>query len=199
MDAITCTDEALVDSARLGHREAFDALVRRYQFQAVSIARGVLGNSELAKDASQNAFAKAYFGLKSFRGDSKFKTWFYRILINEAKDVLRKEKARGLFRFLREAEDEEGESESILEVIPSPGRLPQEEVEAQETRSRLEQAIRRLPPMEREVFILRYFQDLPLDEVAGALGIAVGTVKAHLAHGLAKLKLSLKEPAGQVK
>src|SRR3990167_5058365 len=115
MDSSNCTDEVLVQSAGQGNREAFDALVRRYQYRAVSIAKGILGNMELAKDASQNAFSKAYFALKSFRGDSKFKTWFYRILINEAKDILRKEKARGLFRFWREAEGEEGETESILE------------------------------------------------------------------------------------
>ena len=197
MDALTCTDEVLAQSASQGNREAFDSLVRRYQFKAVSVAQGVLGNLELAKDASQNAFAKAYFGLKGFRGDSKFKTWFYRILVNEAKDVLRKEKARGLFRFWKEAEDEEGETESILEAIPSGGRSPKEEVEVQETRARLEHAIRQIPNMEREVFILRYFQDLPLSEVAEVLGIAVGTVKAHLAHGSAKLKLMLKESAGQ--
>ena len=199
MDASSCTDEVLAESAGQGNREAFDHLVRRYQYQAVSVAQSVLGNMELAKDASQNAFAKAYFALKSFRGDSKFKTWFYRILINEAKDVLRKEKARGLFRFWREAEHEEGEAESILEVIPARDRSPREEVEIEETRRRLEQAIRRLPNMEREVFILRYFEDLPINDVAQVLGIAVGTVKAHLAHGSAKLKQRLKESAAEIK
>ena len=93
------TDEVLAERASKGNREAFDALVLRYQFSAVLMAQSVLRNFELAKDASQNAFAKAYFRLSSFRKDSKFKTWFFRIVLNEAKDVLRKEKSRGLFRF----------------------------------------------------------------------------------------------------
>ena len=84
-------------------------------------------------------------------------------------------------------------------MIPAAERSPREEVELEETRRRLEQAIRRLPNMEREVFILRYFQDLPTSDVAQVLGIAVGTVKAHLAHGSAKLKQKLKEPAAEVK
>ena len=190
------TDQALVMKTREGNREAFGVLVLRYQAQAILMAQGVLRNFELAKDASQNAFAKAYFGLDRFRQDAQFKTWLFRIVLNEAKDVYRKEKVRGLFKLIPSRETgEEGESESVLEFIPSGGQSPREVFEAKETRDRLERAIYQLPERERDVFILRYLNGLGLSETAETLGMAVGTVKAHLAQGIKKLKLILLSPA----
>src|SRR3989338_750405 len=189
------SDELLVQKARQGNRDAFGVLVCRHQAQAILIAQSVLRNLELAKDASQNAFAKAYFGLDRFREEAQFKTWLFRIVFNEAKDIYRKEKARGLFKFWspRQAEEEE---ESILEIIPASGQSPREAFEDQEIKKQLEQAIYQLPEREREVFILRYLNGLQLSEVAETLGIAVGTVKAHLAQGTQKLKSILLAPAG---
>ncbi|MBI4394702.1 MAG: sigma-70 family RNA polymerase sigma factor [Candidatus Omnitrophica bacterium] len=192
---IVQSDELLVQKARQGNRDAFGVLVRRYQTQAVLVAQSVLKNMELAKDASQNAFAKAYFGLSKFRQDAQFKTWLFRIVFNEATDVYRKEKSRGLFKFWSARETEEGEEESILEVIPSNNRSPREEFEVQEMKERLERAINQLPAREREVFLLRYLNGFEISGVAETLGIAVGTVKAHLAHGTEKLKSILLVPA----
>lgn len=192
MDAVTQPDEILVRKAREGDREAFDALVRRYQLQAVLMAQTVLRNFELAKDASQNAFAKAYFGLKGFREQAKFKTWFFRIVLNEAKDVRRKEQARGMFRFWTGKETEENEQpEAILEIIPSRERSVRETLDAEAVKKKVEEAVDRLPERERDVFILRYFQELPITEVAEVLGMAIGTVKAHLAQGSQRLKAIL--------
>ena len=180
-------DELLVKRAREGSPEAFDALVLRYQYKAVALAQSILRNQEMAKDTSQNAFVKAYFGLKNFRQVSQFKTWFFRIIINEAKDALRKEKSRGLFKTQHETDQDE-ESESILELIPSETRSPKEELEMKEEKEKLEMAIKKLPEREREIFILRYLNDLSLAEVAETLNLAVGSVKAHLSHGLEKVK-----------
>lgn len=184
---LSVSDEQLVGEAREGNREAFSALLGRYQVLAVVIAHGILRNWELAKDSSQNAFVKAYLGLKSFRGDSKFKTWFVRIVLNEAKDALRREKSKGSFRNVSADAKEEGQ-DSFLELIPEPGESPRQVLEALETKKRLERAIFELPERQREVFILRYFQELSLEEVSQALNIAVGTVKAHLSQGTEKLK-----------
>ena len=194
MDTTTLSDEALVEKARQGDRDAFGLLVLRYQAQAVLIAQSVLKNFELAKDASQNAFTKAYFGLARFREDAKFKTWLFRIVLNEAKDVYRKEKTRGLFKFWVGHESGEHDEEPILEVIPASGQSPREAYEAEETKKQLERAMEHLPDREREVFILRYLNGLSLSEVAETLEIAIGTVKAHLAHGTERLKLILLAP-----
>jgi RNA polymerase sigma-70 factor (ECF subfamily) len=194
MNPTDLSDQALVTKAREGDKSAFDALVLRYRAQAILVAQSVLRNFELAKEASQDAFVKAYFGLKHFREEANFKTWLFKIVINEARDVYRKEKARGLFKFQNTRETEEGE-ESILEVIPSGSASPREVFEMQETKKQLERAIYRLPERERDVFILRYLNGLALSEVAETLGMAVGTVKAHLAHGTHRLRTLLLAPA----
>lgn len=199
METAVLSDEILVVRARQGDRNAFGALVSRYQSQAVSMAQSILRNYELAKDASQSAFAKAYFALNRFQGEAKFKTWLFRIVINEAKDTYRREKARGLFRFWSAGPDEEGDSMSVLEVIPSPDASPREVYESNEAKARLERAIYSLPDREREVFIMRYLNGFAIDEVARALGIAVGTVKAHLSHGTEKLRTILLIPTGGAK
>ena len=195
MEIPALSDEVLVIRAREGNRDAFGALVLRYQAQAIIIAQSILRNLELAKDASQNAFAKAYFGLGRFREEARFKTWLFKIVVNEAKDVYRKEKSRGLFKFWSAQETEEHETESILELVPSSEQSPREAFETREAKERLERAIDELPEREREVFVLRHLNGLSLSEVAETLGIAVGTVKAHLAHGNKKLKAILLVPA----
>ena len=197
METTALSDEALIIKARQGDRDAFGVLVSRYQAQAILIAQSVLRNLELAKDASQNAFTKAYFGLGRFRGDAKFKTWLFKIVVNEAKDTYRKEKARGLFQFWSGPATEEEGPESVLEIVPSGGESPRDAYEAQEVKERLERAIYSLPERERDVFILRYLNGLAISEVAETLGIAIGTVKAHLAQGAVKLKLILLSSAGQ--
>lgn len=183
------SEQDLVREAREGNRESFSALVRLYQERAVMMANTVLRNSELAKDASQNAFVKAYFGLKNFRDEAQFKTWLFRIVINEAKDTYRKERSRGFFKSQStqsKAGDDEGGS--IFDLIPSKDLSPREAFEVLESKKVLERAIRTLPDREQEVFMLRYFHDLPLSEISEVLEIALGTVKAHLAQGLEKLK-----------
>ena len=185
------SDEILVTKARKGDREAFGVLVRRHEMKAISVAYGVLRNWESAKDASQNAFTKAYFGLERFQEKSAFRTWLIRIVLNEAKDVYRKERSRGLFQFWT-AKEEDEDSQSILEMLPSHDRSALESLEQEELKRNVERAIRTLPERAREVFMLRYLHDFSLQEIAEMLGIALGTVKAHLAHGTEKLKSSLR-------
>jgi RNA polymerase sigma-70 factor (ECF subfamily) len=151
------------------------------------LAQSILRNWELAKDASQEAFAKAYFGLKQFREDASFRTWFFRIVFNEAKSAYRREKMKGLLRFGAKRNDED-ESESVLDVIPSSDRSPEEVLEASELKMKIEKAIQQLPERERAVFTLRYLHECTLAEAANVLGIAIGTVKAHLSHGAEKMK-----------
>ena len=187
------SDQALVTKAREGDRSAFDALVLRHQARAVLIAQSVLRNFELAKDASQNAFAKAYFGLGRFRQEANFKTWLFKIVLNEARDIYRKEKSRGRFKIQNERQTEEGE-ESILETIATSEASPREVFEAQEIKKQLEKAIYQLSERQRDVFILKYLNGLMISEVAETLGMAEGTVKAHLAHGTERLKTILLVP-----
>jgi len=192
----TIADGVLVIKARDGDSRAFDALVLRYHRQAVSIAFSILGNWEVAKDASQNAFMKAYFGLQNFRQASTFKTWLIRIVLNEAKNAARKDRFRRLFVSKEKNYDAPTEQDDLFEVIPSQEKSPKEILEDRERKDTFEQAIQQLPEKEKNVFILRYAHELPLIEIAEILHIALGTVKAHLSHANEKIKKELEPKKG---
>lgn len=186
-------DEVLVTRAREGDSAAFDVLVTRYQHQAVSIAFSVLRDWEVAKDASQNAFMKAFFGLKHFRQESAFKTWLIRIVLNEAKNAARKDRLRRFFVLGKKSSDSEADADDLFEHIPSQDKSPKEVMENKERAALIGQAIDELPDKEKNVFILRYVHEMPLSEIAEVLHIALGTVKAHLSHASEKMKRLLKD------
>jgi RNA polymerase sigma-70 factor, ECF subfamily len=190
---IKISDAVLVVKAQEGVREAFDVLVLRYQDQAVAVAQSITKNFYMAKDAAQNAFAKAYLGIRGFRGDAQFKTWLIRIVLNEAKSLMRSERARRSIPLMQLPGAEEGELASILEIIPATGPTPGQAAEATELRDRLDQVVETLPERAREVFILRYFEQFSLQEIADTLEIALGTVKAHLSHGGEKVREILQK------
>jgi len=188
IESLVKKDDVLVDQALAGDREAFDALVLKYQDQAVSIANIVLKNFDLARDAAQNGFAKAYFNLKSFRKDASFKTWLVRIVMNEAKSIRRKERLRRYVPMWSSSTSEEGSEFSVLEIIPATGELPSQAAETHELKERMKEVVMKLPERERQVFMLHYFEELTLAEVAQVMEIAVGTAKAHLSHATEKFK-----------
>lgn len=176
-------DEKLVEEFLAGREPAFDLLVKRYQEKAVRLAFSLLRNFELAKEVSQNAFVKTYFGLKGFKQNSKFGTWFYRILMNAVKDEFRR----------RQKAWEDLRVEEVLEMIPDSSHSPSRSLVMDEEKRRLEQAVHELPENERRIFILRYFDDMPLADIADILGVALGTVKASLFHATRKIRKTLEE------
>ena len=179
----TLSDEDLVLEFQKGQEAAFDHLVRRYQERATRLAFSMLRNWETAREVSQNAFVKTYFGLKNFKGQSKFGTWFYRILSNQARDEMRR----------RMRSREEMSTEAILTHAPAPANVsPSHEIMMDEERKRLEAAVGDLPENEQRVFVMRYFNDLSLQEIAEALGVALGTVKASLFHATRKVRRALE-------
>jgi len=178
----TMTDEELVLEFQRGIEPAFNRLVSRYQEKSTRLAFSMLRNWETAREISQNAFVKAYFGLKSFKRESKFGTWFFRILVNQARDEIRR----------RMRSKEQVMAEDVLTVIPSLHASPSQEIIMEEERKRLEAAVANLPENEQKVFVMRYFNDFSLQEIAESLGIALGTVKASLFHATQKVRKALK-------
>jgi RNA polymerase sigma-70 factor (ECF subfamily) len=179
-------DLELVSEFRGGSQQAFDELVRRHMNKAMQLAYVVLGNYEDAKDVSQEAFVKAYRALNSFRGQAKFSTWFYRILVNTAKDFLRQ---RNWKKFLRwdKSESMERFFESVEDVRQSPAR----ELLGSELDQKISRAVARLPFKQQCVFTLRFMEGLPLKEIAEITGLAEGSVKATLHFAVRKFKDSL--------
>ncbi len=184
------SDIELVEDFKKGDESAFNELVRRHKEKAMQAAYSILGNYEDAKDASQEAFVKAYHALKGFEMKSKFSTWFYRILMNCSKDALRKKKWQKLFLFKREDEEAE-ENPEIYERIPDKTAAPDKGVYSDELACKMNDAIQELPFKQRWIFTLRFQQDMSLKEIAQATNLSEGTVKASLHFAIQKFKTQM--------
>jgi RNA polymerase sigma-70 factor (ECF subfamily) len=162
-----------IAACRRGEREAFDVLVERYQRDVYRLCYRYLGNHEDANDMAQEAFLKAWRGLSSFRGDSAFSTWLYRITVNTCLN----------FRSARRPAGEEP-SEALPDRRPSAA----ETLLRGERERQVQEAIERLPDKQRATLILRVYHELTHEEVARILGSTVGTVKANLFHAVSNLR-----------
>ena len=185
-------DAALVAQAQAGREDAFCALVERHKAKAMSIAWGMLGNFEEAKDASQEAFVKAYRALHGFRGDAAFATWLHRIVVNECQSVLRSRGRRQRwFWSPAPVTDEGAEAEDFLTLVPDTRSSVRDMAHDAEVARLLRGAIAHLSPRQRAVVTLRYLQGFSVEEVAQALGCATGTVKAQQARAMRHLRAQL--------
>lgn len=188
-------DEMLVERARNGEREAFKQLVEQYQSRAHAVALGVVGNYQDAEDVVQDAFVKAYRNLGSFRGQSSFYTWLYRIVFNLAIDLSRRayrknehsvEHAAGLDSAARTSASDAG---SYLGKVAD----PEEERRNAEIRLRFSQALASLSPEHRAVIILREIDGLSYSEISDVIGCSKGTVMSRLHHARKRLQAALKD------
>ncbi len=176
-------EQKWVDTAREGDQEAFEELVRLYEKRVLALTRRMCRNPEDAAEAAQEAFFAAWQGLKSFRGDSSFSTWLYRLASNACVDLLRREGKRQAAVSL--------DDEDLNLDFPASLSSPQEEVERRELREQIEAGLRALPPSLREALILREMQQLRYDEIGEALGLDIGTVKSRISRGRKKLRAFL--------
>jgi RNA polymerase sigma-70 factor (ECF subfamily) len=140
-----------------------------------------VNNHEDAHDAAQEAFLRAYRAIGSFRGDSAFSTWLYRIAVNTCLN----------FRAARKPAADE-----LPDALADPRPGAQAKVERDERSQRVREAVSRLPEKQRATVILKVYHDLTHEEVAGILGSTVGTVKANLFHALGNLRKTLGGKAG---
>ena len=184
------TDPEIIEAVLQGDADRYGELVSRYQLAAWKLAYSFVDDWEEAKDLSQNGFVKAYRHLARFRGESKFSTWLYRIVVNECKDFLRRRGRRPeTVPFCGSAEDSE-DHRQIDAADPRAG--PREEAHQRDLSGKLSRAICMLPMKQRSVFILRHLQGLPLEEVARVMGCRIGTAKTHLFRASESLRLRME-------
>ena len=172
-------------AARKGDQDSFGELVRLYEKRVFALTLRMCGNPEDAAEAAQEAFLAAWQGLRSFRGDSAFSTWLYRLASNACVDLLRREGRR---RGMASLDDEE-----LNLDLPAPTPTPQEAAERRELGERIEAGLRALPPEYRSVLVLREIQQLRYEEIAQALDLDVGTVKSRISRGRKRLRSFLLE------
>ena len=171
----------LVVAARDGDREAFDEIVRATYADTYTLALRLTGNEEDARDVVQEAYFRAFRGLKRFRGDAQFSTWMYRITANCA--------ATHLGKRSKHRHEELLDSEPVVDERPSVD--PQLQSEATALRHRLTAALETLPPKLRQVVVLRDIYDLPHEAIAPELGISETPAKVRLQRARKKLREDL--------
>lgn len=190
--ATTATDEELVHRAQQDDERSFGELVTRYESKVYSLAMKMLRNPEDAEDVLQDTFLRAYRGIKSFKGNSTFSTWIYRITANSALMRLRKKQ---LPQVSIEDSDERETPISIADWAPG----PVEQLLNQEMQKVMDEAINALPPEFRQVFILRDVEELSNADVAEILDLSVAAVKSRLHRARLKVRNRLAQYFSETK
>ena len=160
-----------------GDKHLFHELIRPYERSVYVMALSFLRNEADAEDAAQEAFLSAFRNLASFRGEAKFGTWLISITLNEARNRLRRKNAVQI-ESLDEASDETQHVSPALLIDWK--EIPSEALERQEVRLILQEAVSSLPPIYREVFLLRDVEELSTSEAAEVLKISISSLKVRL-------------------
>jgi RNA polymerase sigma-70 factor (ECF subfamily) len=195
VQSIEIEDDAYwVQQAREGRMQAWAELHKRYYAKLCGTVVQLLGkDSSMVEDVVQEAFIKAYNQIGKFRGESKFSTWIYRIAVNLALDVARKQTRRQRWHAtLHFFGNEEGQEESPIERVAAPEQ-ELSSTEREELGKRLRDEMDRLSPEHRAVVELRLVQELSTEETAKILGCQKGTVLSRLFYACKKLKKALKD------
>ena len=181
-------EQKAIARLKRGDISGLEALVRKYQVQAVRAAYLIIRDRALAEDIVQAAFLRAYERIGQFDAGRPFGPWFLRSVVNDAlKAAARRERQVSL-----EASTEGGET-SLAELLADPNPSPDELAEAAETRQAVWSALGKLPPSQRAVIVLRYYLGLSEAEMAGELACPPGTVKWRL-HAARKSLRTLLRP-----
>lgn len=170
---------ALVDRAKLGDEEAFDALARTVGDRCMAIAYRILRDADLADDAVQTALITAWRELRTLRDPDRFEPWLHRILTNACYAEAGRRR-----RWLSE-----------VRVLPMGGASDPGDTFTIDNRDQLERALRRLTLEQRAVLVFHHYLELSLPEVADRLGIPLGTVKSRLHYAMTALRASLEADA----
>lgn len=175
-------------SEGIGH-EQFEDIVRLNQRRIYRLLLGMMRDSDLADTLTQECFLRAYKSRGRFRGEAKVATWLFRIAINLARDHMR---SRRLAFWKKFPTSDEVELE-LTEAVPDERATPERRLLAQERLQSVWKALDDLPARQREVFLLRFMEEMSVEEISAATDLRPGTVKAHLFRAMNAVRRRVKE------
>jgi RNA polymerase sigma-70 factor (ECF subfamily) len=180
--AVIISDEELAMQLQQGNEDALETIVFRYHSKIFSYVYRMSKDYHNANDITQEVFIKVCRNIKKYKDEFLFKTWIYVIASNTCKDYLKSAYVQKTVTGLEMPEN-------ILDDVDTPEEL----LLKQSEREKIMEVLNTLPDIHREVIILRFYEELKLEEIAAILNIPLGTVKSRLSNGLHNLKKLLKE------
>ncbi|MBD3232942.1 MAG: sigma-70 family RNA polymerase sigma factor [candidate division Zixibacteria bacterium] len=177
-------DKELIRRVIQGDKNAFNLIVNKYKDKVFKTAMRMVRNKDDAYDITQEVFIRAYKGLKNFKGDSNLYTWLYRITVNNCLNFTSRDK----FKTMASVAD--------LTTPPVSSLTPESQLKESQLFEMLDEAIEQLPPQQRAVFIMRYYDEMTHAEIAKILNRSEGAIKANYFQAVKKLKTALKDVLG---
>jgi RNA polymerase sigma-70 factor (ECF subfamily) len=179
-------EHQLISLAREGHHNAFRQLYDAHKETVYRLAYRYVRSQQDAEDIMQDTFIKAFRGIQSFsrKNDAAFSSWLSRICINNALDLIRKNKRRKIDRF-----------ESLENMVTEPestGQSPEQAAQSEQTRRLMLEAVQTLSPKQQVIFDLRYGQHRAIKEIADCMNCSESSIKTHLFRLMSKLRRQLK-------
>lgn len=187
-------ESQLIERVCSGDLHAFEGIVERYKKKVYYIAYDIVGDHHEAEDISQEVFIKMYRALNRFRKDAKMSSWLYQIAVNTSIDSLRRKKTKP--RINVEDLDQVGAREQSL-ASASPEANPERRAVASIMQEHIDQALHKITPQERTVFVMRHYNEFKIREIADVLDVSSGTVKSLLFRALKKLRNELSSSQGK--
>ena len=180
------TDEELVARATAGDVDSFNQLVSRWERTIYALAYRTLGREEDARDVVQEAFLRAYRGLRGFKGEAKFSSWLYRITLNLCRDWIRRERRAPVVQ-----PPEGTDAVDLADAQAAPTESVEDLVARREMSRAVSRAMAELPEEQRTAIMLKEYHGLTFQEIADQLNCPLSTVKTRLYQGLSVLRRRL--------
>ena len=176
----------------LAHEE-FDDLVREHQQRIFRVVMALIRDSELASNLTQDCFVRAYEKRASFRGDASVSTWLIRIAVNLVRDHVRNRRQSFWKKLFQRSADED--VASTIEEVRDGRSTIEHQLVAREELAAVWLAVSKLTHQQREVFTLRFSEEMSLEEIAAVLDVKLGTVKTHLSRAIAAVREQVRGTA----
>lgn len=177
-----------IKQVKKGDQNAFGEIVEIYKNKVFQLCYRMLGNRQEAEDAAQEAFIRAFINIHTFKQELKFSTWLFRIATNLCIDRIRKKKPD----YYLDAEVQGTEGLTMYSQVASSDPLPEAELESLELQETIQKEILKLPEKYRAVIVLKYIEELSLNEISEILDLPLGTVKTRIHRGREALRQQLR-------